>query len=164
MSSMDPVLRWLLKAPAKLYDWRLGWLLGHRFLRLTHQGRRSGRTYRTMLEVVHRDHDSHELVVLAGLGRRADWYRNIQATAPVEVAIGRERFVPDFRTLPEGEAADRLAGYERAQPVLAPIVRLVLSRLVGWRYDGSPSARARLVAERPLVAFRPTSVRSARRS
>jgi hypothetical protein len=47
-----PVLRRLLRAPSLLYDWHAGWLLGRRFLRLTHRGRRSGRRYRTVLEVV----------------------------------------------------------------------------------------------------------------
>jgi hypothetical protein len=30
----------------------------------------------------------------------------------------------------------------------------VLSRLLGWRYDGSDAARARLARELPMVAFR----------
>jgi hypothetical protein len=42
----------LARLPLRLYDLRLGCLLGHRFLVLTHRGRRSGRTYRTTLEVV----------------------------------------------------------------------------------------------------------------
>ena len=46
------VTRMLLRAPGHLYDWRCGWLLGHRFLRLTHIGRNSGRHYQTMLEVI----------------------------------------------------------------------------------------------------------------
>ena len=35
----------------RLYRWRLGWLFGHRFALLTHEGRRSGKTYRTALWV-----------------------------------------------------------------------------------------------------------------
>ena len=49
---LGPVARRMARLPSRLYDWRLGWLLGHRFLRLTHVGRRSGRRYRTVLEVV----------------------------------------------------------------------------------------------------------------
>ena len=48
-----------------------------------------------------------------------------------------------------------LAGYERRNRWVAPVVRAVLSRLVGWHYDGSESARRRLVGELPMVAFRP---------
>ena len=35
---------------------------------------------------------------------------------------------------------------------------LVLSRLVGWRYGGGPTARRRLVRQLPVVAFRPLRV------
>jgi hypothetical protein len=55
------------------------------------------------------------------------------------------------------DAAAVLGDYERRNRLAAPIVRLVLSRLVGWRYDGSGSARERLVGERPILAFRPAS-------
>ena len=48
----------LFGLPRHLYRHRLGWVLGHRFLQLTHTGRSSGRTYKTILEVVHYDPDS----------------------------------------------------------------------------------------------------------
>jgi hypothetical protein len=32
----------------------------------------------------------------------------------------------------------------------------MLGRLVGWRYDGSPAARRRVVEQLPMVAFTPT--------
>jgi deazaflavin-dependent oxidoreductase (nitroreductase family) len=152
--------RWLiraLRAPAVLYDWKLGWLLGRRFLRLTHRGRRSGRCYRMMLEVIKDDRVQHEVFVMVGLGRRAQWYRNVMAGGAVELVIGSERFRPDYRELAPAEAAAVLADYERRNRLLAPIVQMVLSRLVGWRYDGSPPARERLVRERPILAFRPAS-------
>jgi deazaflavin-dependent oxidoreductase (nitroreductase family) len=59
-----------------LYDRHLGWLLGHRFVQLTHVGRRSGRRYRTVLEVVEYDRSVPEFVV-SGFGRRSDWLRNL---------------------------------------------------------------------------------------
>ncbi|HEX3792911.1 MAG TPA: nitroreductase/quinone reductase family protein, partial [Acidimicrobiales bacterium] len=83
-----PIVRWLLRAPARLYDWNLGWLLGHRFVRLTHVGRRSGRRYHTMLEVIGTGSERNEVIVVAGLGSSADWYRNIQVHSAVEIAIG----------------------------------------------------------------------------
>jgi deazaflavin-dependent oxidoreductase (nitroreductase family) len=151
------MFRRLLRAPALLYRWRLGWLLGGRFLLLTHVGRRSGRRHRTPLEVVGRGSDPLEVVVLAGLGHNADWVRNIRARPAVEVHVGRHRFVPVHRELDEREAEDVLAEYERRHRWLASVVRAVLSRLVGWRYDGTPNARRRLRRELPLIAFRPRS-------
>lgn len=54
-----------------LYDWRAGWLLGHRFLRLTHVGRKSGRRYQTLLEVIGTGPAADEVIVIAGLGHSA---------------------------------------------------------------------------------------------
>lgn len=147
--------RWLLRAPAYLYDIHAGWLLGRRFLRLTHTGRRSGRRYQTMLEVVAEDRATRELIVVAGFGRSAQWYRNVRAGNATEIAIGRGRFRPRYRELASDEASAALAAYERRNRWLAPVVRRVLSRLVGWDYDGSTAARGRLVSELPMVGFRP---------
>jgi deazaflavin-dependent oxidoreductase (nitroreductase family) len=150
-----PVVRPLLRAPARLYDWKLGWLLGRRFLRLTHVGRHSGRRYQTMLEVIGTRPEASEVIVLAGLGPTADWYRNLQKNPAVEVAIGRHRFRPQYRVLEPAEAVATLAEYEHRNRWVGPVLRRVLSWLVGWTYDGSPEARRRLAHELPCVAFRP---------
>jgi deazaflavin-dependent oxidoreductase (nitroreductase family) len=149
-----------LRVPTVLYDLDLGWVLRRRFLRLTHRGRRSGRLFQTMLEVLGEDPRDDELFVMVGLGCRAQWYRNVMAGGAVEVAVGRERFAPSYRELPEAEADQVLAAYEQRNRLLVPIVRFLLSQLVGWRYDGSPEARQRLVSDRPILAFRPEARRA----
>ncbi len=145
----------LLRAPTHLYDWHAGWLLGRRFLRITHVGRRSGRHYQTMLEVIGENQASREVIVIAGLGRSAQWYRNLLAHEAIEVAISRERFSSAHRELSESEAASVLAEYERRNRFIAPIIRRVLSWLVGWRYDGTKGARRRLVTQLPVIGLRP---------
>lgn len=77
--SMDPIVARALRCPARLYDWNAGWILGRRFRCLTHTGRRTGRQYRTMLEVIGENPVVGEVIVLAGLGRSAQWYRNVVA-------------------------------------------------------------------------------------
>lgn len=149
------MVRRLLRGPALLYEWNVGWLLGRRFLLLTHVGRRSGRRHQTVLEVIGTDRESGEVIVISGLGRSADWYRNVQAAPAVQVAVGRERFRPGHRELGESEALTVLTDYERRNRWIAPIVRKVLSWLVGWDYNGSDEARRRLVRQLPVVAFRP---------
>jgi deazaflavin-dependent oxidoreductase (nitroreductase family) len=151
------MLTTLLRAPARLYDWQAGWILGRRFLRLTHVGRRTGREYQTMLEVVGEDRGRAEVMVIAGLGRSAQWYRNLLAGKAAEVAIGRDRFAPQYRELETDEAAAVLAEYERRNRYVAPVIRRVLSWLVGWRYDGTQASRQRLVSELPMVGLRPSS-------
>jgi deazaflavin-dependent oxidoreductase (nitroreductase family) len=149
------LLKWLLRAPVALYAVNAGWLLGHRFLLLAHRGRRSGRVYRTVLEVVAWDAERSEAVVMSGFGRSSQWYRNILASNPVEVRIGRRRFSPLVRQLDADEAVRVVTGYEKRNRIAAPVIRAVLSKTAGFRYDGSESARYRLVHALPLVALRP---------
>ena len=53
------------------------------------------------------------------------------------------------------DAVEVLLRYERRNRVVAPLVRGVLSRLLGWRYTGTDGDRRRAVAQLPLVAFTP---------
>jgi deazaflavin-dependent oxidoreductase (nitroreductase family) len=153
--SLRRLLRWLLKAPVVLYDAHAGWLLGHRFLLLRHRGRRSQRLYSTVLEVVAWRPATREAVVMSGFGHRSQWYRNVLAGQAVEVQVARRRFLPAVRPLGVEEAVGVLADYERRNRLAVPLVRAVLSKLAGFRYDGSDAARCRLVDALPLVAFRP---------
>ncbi len=150
------VLRGLLRAPVILYRAHLGWLLGQRFLLLTHTGRRTGREYRTVVEVVDFLPSSGEYVVMSGFGRSADWLRNLMAGGGRQVTVGGRRFVPQVRELGEDEAVSVLADYEHRHRLAALLLAPVLSRLLGWRYTGSEGARRRLARELPLVALRPS--------
>ena len=98
--------------------------------------------------------DGPEAVVMSAFGRNADWLRNIEATPNPEVVIGSQRFIAAHRFLDEQEAVQVIAGYEQRNWVIAPIIRSVLSRLLGWRYNGSTSDRRRLAKQLPLIAFR----------
>jgi deazaflavin-dependent oxidoreductase (nitroreductase family) len=150
------VLRLLAHAPVRLFDWNLGWVLGHRFVMLEHVGRRTGTHHRTVLEVVRWDASNREVVVVSGFGPDADWYRNVVAAGFARVAVARERFDALARVMPPEQAVSVLADYERRNRAIAPGVRWMLGRLVGWRYDGSPAARRRVVEQLPMVAFTPT--------
>lgn len=78
------------RAPIALYRTRLGFLLGTRFLMLEHHGRKSGKTRRTVLEVVTKRPDA--LYVAAAWKRKAQWLKNIEADPHVTVHCGFERF------------------------------------------------------------------------
>jgi deazaflavin-dependent oxidoreductase (nitroreductase family) len=151
----NPVLRRLLRLPAWLYRWHCGWVLGHRFLLLTHIGRRSMRRHATVLEVMAYHASGPEMIVMSGWGHGAGWLRNIEATHSAEIAIGTRRFVATHRLLDADDAIRVVADYERRNRFAAPVIRAVLSGLLGWRYDGTEEARRRLVTQLPLVAFRP---------
>ena len=149
------MLRKLLHAPVYLYRWRLGRLLGKRFLLLTHVGRRSGLRRQTVLEVMEYRKHGPEAVVMSGFGRGSNWLRNIEANHREEVTIGSQHFVAAHRFLSEDEAINVVRGYEQRNRLAGPIVRRVLTGLLGWRYDRSDESRRRLVRQLPLLAFRP---------
>jgi deazaflavin-dependent oxidoreductase (nitroreductase family) len=149
-----PWVRRLFKAPIRLYHWRLGRLLGHRFLLLEHHGRRSGTQYETVLEVI--KWDSREAVVVSGWGPVSDWYRNVTAGGDVRITIGGQSFPASHRLIPLVEAAQVLADYEHRNRFVRPVINSMLGALVGWPYDGSGAARRRLVRQLPMVAFQPS--------
>lgn len=154
-SGPGAAMRVVYAAPARLYRAGFGWLLGQRFLCLEHIGRKSGRRYRTVLEVVGKNPSASEYIVVVGYGPSSDWFRNIQANPASEVTVGRHRFAPQHRVLGEDEATTVIADYERRNRFMLPIAHRVLSKLLGWRYDGSDDARQRMVRQLPVVAFRP---------
>ena len=152
---LNAILRGIFRAPVYLYRCRCGWLLGHRFLLLIHLGRRTRRKRYTVLEIMQWRTEPTELVVMSGFGPNADWLRNIEATPGPEIVVGSKRFVVVHRFLNTEEAMKVIETYEQRNRRFMPIIRWVLSRLLGWQYDGSECARRRAVAELPLVSFRP---------
>ena len=147
-------LRVAFRLPRHLYAHDLGWVLGRRFLQLTHTGRVTGRRHATVLEVVGTT-PADELVVVSGFGARADWLRNLRAGGPAELTLGRRTSPARHRLLEADEAVAVLAAYERRNRLVGPVMRRLLSRLAGWRYRGTDADRRRLVEQLPLVALAP---------
>ncbi len=154
-ASARPLLRRLFRAPVALYRWHLGWLLDHRFVLLVHRGRRTGTAHCSVLEVVHFNRTTDEVIVMSGFGPHADWYRNVVADPDVEIEIGRRRFPARARKVGDDEAVAVLGAYERRYPYASGILRRVISRLVGWRYTGSDADRLAVVRELPMISFTP---------
>jgi deazaflavin-dependent oxidoreductase (nitroreductase family) len=157
--TLSPRLLWIFRLPDRLYRHGLGWLLGRRFLRLVHVGRRTGRRHATVLEVVRHDPQVPEFLVVSGFGPGADWLRNLEANGTAELTVGRRTFPAEHRRLDVAEAIDVFADYERRNRAIRPVVRSALSWLLGWRYDGSVEARRRMAEQLPMIALRPATIR-----
>lgn len=140
-----------LRLPAYLYRFGLGRLLGHRFLLLTHRGRKSGLLRRTPLEVLHYDPHTRESVVLSAWGKKADWYRNIEACPAMEIETGDERYPPAQRFLTTEEAYTVITEYAIRHPLAAR----VLERVFGYPVTRSTASRRAFAESVALVAFRP---------
>ena len=145
------LLRLGYRLPIALYRANLGWLLGHRFLLLTHRGRKSGAPRQTVLEVLRYDPASRESAVVSAYGDRADWYQNILASPPIEVQTGRDRYAPRYRLLAPDERLTALSAYRKRYPRAFAAVM----RFLGFAYDGTESGLPSLADQVIMVAFRP---------
>lgn len=135
----------------QLYRLHLGWLLGHRRLLLTHQGRKTGQIRHTALDVMRYDPATKESLVISMYGERSDWFRNIMAHPALEVQIGRDRFVPDQRILPPEEAQAVMVAYWQRHP---RAVRLGL-RTLGFHYEDTEASQQAILSSLRVVSFRP---------
>lgn len=109
-----PSLRWLLRFPVLLYRARLGWILGERFVHLTVRGRTTGLPREVVLEVLGPDPASGGLFIASAWGKRAQWFRNLEADPRAEVQVGRRRFPGEVSVLDERAASQTLRNYALA--------------------------------------------------
>ena len=140
----------LMKMPLILYRLGLGWMLGKRFMLLTHVGRRSGKVYRTVLAVLKYDETTHEILAVSPWSA-SNWYRNIQATPALEVQTGSTRYAPVQRNLTPEEIASLFIEYRHQRPVFSQII----ARIPGLKIDSSYEEFLELARTLRGVAFRP---------
>lgn len=141
----------LFRLPIWLYRVGLGRLLGGRFLLLNHVGRKSGKMRQVVVEVVRHDEGSDSYVVAAGFGPQSQWYQNLLAHPEVSIQVGRRKLAVTAGFLSEEQGADEMADYGRRHPGAAR----QLSRLMGYKVDGSEADYRELGRTLPFVAFRP---------
>lgn len=144
--------RLALRMPIWLYQAGLGWLLGARFLMLTHIGRKTGRPRQTVLEVVRHDPATDTYFIASGWGERSDWLRNIQQNPHVLVHSGGRRLEAVAERLPVDAAAEVLHSYARHHSLA---FRNLAKLMIGVALDGSAASCRRLAIRVPLVAVRP---------
>jgi len=140
----------ILKLPLVLYRLHLGWLLGHRFLRLTHVGRRSGKVRQTVLAVLSFDRQSREIKAVSAWNA-SEWYKNIQAVPALQIETGFTRFAPAQHDLSSEEIAHLFVDFRREHPLFCRIV----CRIPGWKWDSSYAEFLELARTLRGVAFRP---------
>lgn len=155
---MPAWLRAVWAAPNRLYALGLGRLLGHRFVQIVHRGRRTGAVRHTVVEVLSYDRETGETIVVSGYGPTADWYRNVVAAGGAELDFGHGPRPAAYRLVPPEEAERVFRTYDRRNVLIRPGVRLTLTLLLGWRFDGSDRAVREMVAQLPMLAFRPRTV------
>ncbi len=144
--------RLMMNVPIWLFRMHLGWLVGNRFLLLTHTGRKSGLLRQTVLEVLQHDTASDSYYVLSGWGEKADWLRNVEKTPEVIINVGHRQFHARAIRLESEEAERAILAYAKRNPIA---IRM-LPRLMGYRLDGSEEDFRALARLGIVVAFHPT--------
>ena len=146
------LLRFGLRLPIWLYRAHLGWLLGDRFLLLTHIGRKSGVPHETVVEVVQYDKDTDTYYVVSGWGKYSDWYQNIRNHPSVTIHVGGRMFPSEAMFIPVDKAVPILETYQRDHPIAFK----ELSGLFLGAGAQDASRAPQFIAEKmPMVAFRP---------
>ena len=140
----------ILKLPLLLYCLRLGWMFGHRFMLLTHKGRRSGKIRQTVLAVLRFDPNTKEIMAISAWSA-SEWYKNILSAPALQVETGFTRYVPVHRSLTSEQIAQLFEDYRRDQPLFSRIV----CRIPGWRWNSSHAEFLELANTLHGVAFRP---------
>lgn len=147
-------LRFALRLPISLYHAGLGFLLDHRFLLLTHRGRKSGKLYETVLEVVVYDRATNTGYVVSGWGNKADWYRNLEVESAVRVQMGRQDYAPVHHFLTQEEAVRVWTSFRHKHPVEERLALRLFSR-PGRTYKNAADRRKEFLSDVLMVSFRP---------
>jgi len=111
------LLRFLLRGPIWLYRAKLGWILGKRFLMLTHTGRKSGQLRRVVLEVVSHDDKTGAYFVAVGWRDKADWFKNIQVKPAVTITIGLQTITASAQVMSPSDATKIYLAYAQGHPL-----------------------------------------------
>jgi len=129
------ISRLLYRSPIWLYKLHLGWLMGKRFLKITHTGRVSGQPRHVVLEVVKYEPASKTYYIAAAWGERSDWVKNIQENPSVQVQVARQTrdMVAEQLTPEQGEEV--ILDYAQRHPTAMKS----LARFMGYQLDGSES-------------------------
>jgi deazaflavin-dependent oxidoreductase (nitroreductase family) len=145
-------LRLGLRLPIWLYRARLGWLLGDRFLMLTHTGRKSGLPRQTVIEVVQHDKGTDTYYVVSGWGEKSDWYQNIRKSPSVTVHVGGREFRAQAEFIGLEKAVGLIEAYACDHPAA---FRELTGLFLGERRQPGSDAPRRIAEKMPMVAFRP---------
>lgn len=143
-------LRFGLRLPILFYRIKLDWLLGDRFLMLTHTGRKSGLPRQTVIEVVKHDKGTNTYYVASGWGEKSDWYQNIQKTPQVTIQVRGRKFQTTAEFIPMEKAIEIVSTYAREHPIA---FKELSGLFLAERMKKSSDAPERIARKMPMVAF-----------
>jgi deazaflavin-dependent oxidoreductase (nitroreductase family) len=145
------VALWFMRLPRPLYRHGWGRLLGHTFLLVTHEGRKTGKRRETVAMALTYDPETQEAVICSAWGPETAWFRNLRAHPALQIQIGRKCYVPEQRFLSEEEAVADGIRFAHRHPRRLRLFEAIL----GWGDLSTEAAMREFVRGHPFVAFRP---------
>ena len=143
----------VMRLPRPLYHRGWGGLLGHTFVLIVHQGRRTGRRRETVAMALKYDPDTQETVVCSAWGPDTEWIRNLRAHPALQIQIGRASYTPTQRFLSQEEAVAVVIAFAQRHPRRSRL----LATILGWGDLSTQRAVREFVRNRPFVAFHPAN-------
>jgi deazaflavin-dependent oxidoreductase (nitroreductase family) len=141
------------KMPLILYRLGLGWMLGKRFLLLTHVGRHSGKVYQSVLAVLRFDEKTHEILAVSPWSK-SNWHQNIQIKPALKVETGFIRYTPMQRNLSPEEIAALFIEFRKQRPIFSRVI----ARIPGWKINSTYDEFLALAYTLRGVAFQPKNL------
>jgi deazaflavin-dependent oxidoreductase (nitroreductase family) len=130
--------------------WMLQSLSSAPVIVLVHRGRKSGRVFKTPVEIMADDPERGDLVVAPMWGRNSDWYRNVVAGGLLEVHVRGEQRRVEWRELDEAERRTGWEAYRKAHPIYSRIILWMLVRVNGLKGDPEQT----VLGELPMLGLR----------
>lgn len=144
--------RLAFRLPIWLYRFHLGWLLGYRFVLLTHTGRKSGLPRYTVLEVVRYEKITGACIVASGWNTKSDWFHNVMTNPIIVIQICNKRSAATAKRLSPVTGGQELLDYSRRHP----LALRELAQFMGYRLDGTEDDILALGRMIPMFLFKPT--------
>jgi deazaflavin-dependent oxidoreductase (nitroreductase family) len=143
--------RLAFRLPIWLYRLHLGWILGTRFVLLTHTGRKSGLPRQTVLEVVRYNKASGSCIIASGWDIRSDWFHNITANPKIVFQVSNKRTTGIAERLTPESGAQELLDYARRHPMAFR----ELAQFMGFKLDGTEDGIRTAGRKLPMFVLKP---------
>jgi deazaflavin-dependent oxidoreductase (nitroreductase family) len=148
--------RLFFRFPIWMYHVHMGWVLGDRFVLLTHVGRISGLPRQNVLEVVRYDKKTGSCIVASGWGSKSDWFQNITANPKITYQIRNRQTEGIAECLSPERGGQELLDYAKRHP--GALHELV--RFMGYRVNGTEEDIFALGRMIPMFTFIPLPEKS----
>lgn len=147
------ISKFFFRMPIALFHARLGFLFGHRFVLLTHIGRKSGKPRENVLEIVRYDHSNSSCIIASGWGEKSDWYQNVSLNPKIKYQIGNQVISGVAIRLSKQEASIELIDYAKRHPAAWN----ELAIFMGYKLNGTEEDVSEMGEILPMFRFAPNS-------